>query len=227
MTAIGYKVGTSDKSGGHAGYDTRTNCTLIGSELEANGTGTIMIGHHITPSWIGVPTDNSMFDTTWSTTTNSIIIGNDLTAGSNSIVLGSTSQNTLMCKAALNYVDNFCIPGPCPPAHLYINDLGMIGTYTPSKIPMDNIKEMTSIDWLYKLRPVSYTSKGDLSGRQQFGLVADEVNKIAPSLVTTDRNGDPDAVSYDELAAPLLKALQDQKKMIEDLQKEVEILKNR
>ena len=59
---------------------------------------------------------------------------------------------------------------------------------------------------ILSLRPVSFRYKKELdpSGDTQFGLVAEEVAKVAPELVMKDASGKPFSVRYEEVNAMLL-----------------------
>jgi hypothetical protein len=61
-----------------------------------------------------------------------------------------------------------------------------------------------------KLRPVSFRYKNDSSGTLQYGLVAEEVARVYPELVTRDTDGKLQSVRYLEFTALLLKELQKQ-----------------
>lgn len=93
-----------------------------------------------------------------------------------------------------------------------------------------NITEITSSgEIVNKLRPVSYfwneTGKKKGGNTQlQYGLVAQEVEKILPNIVSTDNDGYK-SVNYNELIPLLLQTVQEQGKKIEELQKAVQQLK--
>jgi hypothetical protein len=63
---------------------------------------------------------------------------------------------------------------------------------------------------LLKLRPVTFRYKNDQSGTQQYGLVAEEVAKVYPELVTYGQDGKVLTVRYSELTSMLLNELQKQ-----------------
>ena len=63
-------------------------------------------------------------------------------------------------------------------------------------------------DKLNQLRPVTFHLKAEPQGEVQYGLIAEEVAKIYPELVTHDEKGRIDGVRYDELAPMLLNELQ-------------------
>lgn len=87
----------------------------------------------------------------------------------------------------------------------------------------------SSRELLSQLRPVSYfwneTGKKKGGNAQlQYGLIAQEVEKVLPNIVNTDSEGYK-SVNYNELIPLLLQAIQDQNKKIETLQKEINALK--
>ena len=59
---------------------------------------------------------------------------------------------------------------------------------------------------LLALKPVSFRYKKELdpAGTSQFGLVAEDVEKINPDLVVRDKQGKPYSVRYDQVNAMLL-----------------------
>ncbi|WP_347218904.1 tail fiber domain-containing protein [Chryseobacterium sp.] len=93
-----------------------------------------------------------------------------------------------------------------------------------------NITEIkSSHEILNKLRPVSYfwneTGKKKGGNSQlQYGLLAQEVEKVLPNIVSTDHDGYK-SVNYNELIPLLLQTVQEQGKKIEELQKELQHLK--
>jgi Chaperone of endosialidase len=65
---------------------------------------------------------------------------------------------------------------------------------------------------LMKLRPVIFRYKSDPSGTLQYGLVAEEVARVYPELVTRGTDGKVQSVRYLELTELLLNELQKQAK---------------
>lgn len=93
-----------------------------------------------------------------------------------------------------------------------------------------NIAEIQSAaEILSKLRPVSYfwNDMGKKKGgnaQLQYGLIAQEVEKVLPNIVNTDSEGYK-SVNYNELIPLLLKNVNEQDKKIQELQKEIQDLK--
>ena len=63
---------------------------------------------------------------------------------------------------------------------------------------------------MLELRPVSFHLKNDPGGAVQYGLIAEEVDKVYPELVIRDREGTIQGVRYDELAPMLLNEVERQ-----------------
>src|ERR1700691_146945 len=69
---------------------------------------------------------------------------------------------------------------------------------------------------LGQLRPVSFKNKSDASGTTQYGLIAEEVDKVYPELVIRDDTGTIQGVHYEELAPILLSEVQQQRQELSD-----------
>ena len=88
-----------------------------------------------------------------------------------------------------------------------IDSNGRLGTMTSSARFKDAIKPMgDASDVLLQLKPVTFRYKKELDpyGTPQFGLVAEEVVKIAPNLVARDGEGKVNTVRYEAMNAMLL-----------------------
>jgi hypothetical protein len=59
---------------------------------------------------------------------------------------------------------------------------------------------------LYALKPVTFHYKKEIDPQEipQFGLVAEEVEKVNPDLIVRDKEGKPYSVRYDQVNAMLL-----------------------
>ena len=84
-----------------------------------------------------------------------------------------------------------------------------------------------SLEKVNKMRGVyfDWKDKEKYNNRKQIGFIAQEVEEVVPELVS---NGDPGtkAVNYAQTVALLLEAVKEQNKIIEELRKDVEELKN-
>jgi hypothetical protein len=79
---------------------------------------------------------------------------------------------------------------------------------------------LDALNSIMQLTGVIYDRK-DKSSVNEPGLIAEEVNKILPNLVTKDDNGNPYGIQYTKLVAYLIEAVKDQQHQIEELKKKV------
>ena len=92
-------------------------------------------------------------------------------------------------------------------AAVFINNSGKLGTSTSSRRFKEEIKPMDkSSEAVLALKPVTfrYKKEVDSDGIPQFGLVAEDVEKVNPDLVVHDKEGKPYTVRYDQVNAMLL-----------------------
>ncbi len=92
-------------------------------------------------------------------------------------------------------------------AAVFINNSGKLGTTTSSRRFKEEIKPMdTASEAVLALKPVTfrYKKEVDSDGIPQFGLVAEDVEKVNPDLVVRDKEGKPYSVRYEQVNAMLL-----------------------
>jgi hypothetical protein len=90
-----------------------------------------------------------------------------------------------------------------------ISKNGQLGVLASSERYKSDIESMGSnIAKLRRLRPVTFRFKANPLGTRQYGLIAEEVEKIYPELVIRDDEGKIQGVRYDELAPLLLHEVQ-------------------
>ena len=108
-----------------------------------------------------------------------------------------------------------------------INSSNKLGTTTSSKRFKEEIKSMgKASEVLIALKPVTFRYKKaiDPAGTSQFGLVAEDVEKVNPDLVVRDVDGEPLSVRYDQVNAMLLNEFLKEHRKVEQLEKQVEAL---
>ena len=69
---------------------------------------------------------------------------------------------------------------------------------------------------ILSLEPVQFEYK-EYPGKISYGLIAEEVEKILPSLVTYNESGEPESVMYHLLPVILLQIIKKQQSEIEKL----------
>jgi len=108
-------------------------------------------------------------------------------------------------------------------AAVFVASNGRLGTTTSSARFKEGIKPMgNASEAILALRPVSFRYKKqiDSEGIPEFGLIAEEVEKVNPDLVIRDPEGKPYTVRYDQVNAMLLNEfLKEHKSFLEERQK--------
>lgn len=145
--------------------------------------------------------------------------GFGITTADNVIVIGTnvSGQN----------VDHSCfigeIFGETAPngAAVFINSDGRLGTMTSSQRFKEMIEPMDKAsEALFSLRPVTfrYKKQFDPTGTLQFGLLAEDVERVNPHLVIRDKDGKPYSVRYDQVNAMLLNEFLKENRKVEQQQ---------
>jgi Chaperone of endosialidase len=83
-----------------------------------------------------------------------------------------------------------------------------------------------SSDAILKLRPVTFHYKSDTKNAPQFGLVAEEVEKVDPDLVLRDEDGKVFAVCYEAVDVMLLNEFLKEHRKVEEQQAAIAQLKS-
>jgi len=154
--------------------------TAIGSEALLNnssGTFNIAIGFEDGSSITGA--------------SHVIAIGTAGANVSNSCYIGSIAGQTVGAGGSTCYVDND----------------GKLGVFLSARRFKTDIADMAAAsEGLLALRPVTFHYKPELdkTGIPQFGLVAEEVARVNPDLVTHDAKGEISTVRYEAVNAMLL-----------------------
>jgi hypothetical protein len=150
------------------------------------------------------------------TGSNNIDIGNSgAAAESNTIRIGVQGTQTFTIIAGIsNDIQAFGTP-------VIVTTDGFLGVATSSARFKDQIKPMDKAsETLFGLNPVTFRYKRriDPAGTSQFGLVAEEVEKVNPDLVVRDKEGKPYSVRYDQVNAMLLNEFLKEHRKVEKLE---------
>jgi hypothetical protein len=109
-----------------------------------------------------------------------------------------------------------------------IDSAGQLGTISSSVRFKEQIEDMgEASEGLLKLRPVTFRWRGKADAPRQFGLIAEEVEKVVPELVVHAKDGQAETVLYSELPAMLVNELQKQERRIEEQASEIRELQSR
>jgi Chaperone of endosialidase len=168
--------------------------------------------------------------------------GSNLTTGDNNIDIGNTGvageANTIRIGTVGTQTATYVagVMGKTTPrgTPVFINTNGQLGTVTSSARFKDGIEAMDKAsEVIFALKPMTFHYKKEVDPEEipQFGLVAEEVEKVSPALITRDADGKPYTVRYEAVNAMLLneflkehRTVKEQGAMIAELQKEIAAL---
>src|SRR5205085_12112339 len=117
----------------------------------------------------------------------------------------------------------------------YVDNDGKLGVFLSARRFKTDIADMAAAsEGLLALRPVTFHYKPELdkTGIPQFGLVAEEVAKVNPDLVTHDARGELSTVRYEAVNAMLLNEFikehnefLKERRTVQEQQKEIDLFK--
>jgi len=238
-TAIGdVALANNDSSGlGQAGANTAVGAGALFSNLDGdsnNALGFDALGSNTT----GIRNNAVGFDALANNTSgsNNIAIGDsagqNVTTAGNVICIGANVAGANVSSSC--YIGSIFGETSSGGAAVFINSAGKLGTIMSSQRFKEEIKPMDEAsEALFALKPVTFRYKKeiDAAGTSQFGLVAEEVEKVNADLVVRDKEGKPYSVRYDQVNAMLLneflkahQRMEEQGATIAKQQKQIEAL---
>jgi len=174
--------------------------------------------------------------------------GQNLTTGSNNIDISNpgvaAESNIIRIGNEVAFTD---LVGIVHPAHtktfiagihgatasgavtVYVNSSGQLGTLPSSARFKQDIQSMDKAsEVILALKPVTFHYKTDIDpkGIPQFGLVAEEVEKVNPDLVTRDDQGKVYTVRYEAVNAMLLNEFLKEHRKVEEQEATITQLKS-
>jgi Chaperone of endosialidase len=206
-------IGNANTAGGAFALENNTagnNNTAVGAgALQDNTTG-----NNDTAIGFGALLTNTSGD-------NNIALGNfagnQVTTANNVICIGTAGQNEDDSCFIANIFDQTSSGGTA----VFVNSSGKLGTTTSSRRFKDNIKRMENAsEALFALKPVTFRYKKEIDPHSspQFGLLAEDVEKVNRDLVVRDKQGKPYSVRYDQVNAMLLNEFLKEHRKMKDLE---------
>lgn len=164
--------------------------------------------------------------------------GQNLTTGSNNIVIGAgllgkaaESNTTRIGKTTQGATYIGGIYGKSVSSTttgggvaVFVDSTGKLGTVKSSARYKEAIKPMAKAsEAILQLEPVTFRYKQDLdpNGAPQFGLIAEQVEKIDPDLVVRDEDGKVSTVRYEAVNAMLLNEFLKEHRKVQSLEEKV------
>jgi len=218
------------------------NANTTGGSNTANGVNALLnntTANNNTADGVGALANNTTGSNNIGLGTNA---GSNLTTGSNNIdiydpgVAGESNHiriGTVGTQTA-TFIAGISGATASGGAAVLVNSNGQLGTITSSRRFKQEIKPMDKAsEAILALRPVTFRYKQEIDpkGIPQFGLVAEEVEKVNPDLVVRDAEGKVYTVRYEAVNAMLLNEFLKEHRKVEQLKatlsdqwKEMELL---
>src|SRR6476660_8816693 len=163
--------------------------------------------------------------------------GSALTTGSNNIDIGdfgaAGESNTVRIGRfglqTRTYMQGISGATVASGVGVIVGSNGQLGTILSSARFKDAIKPMDKAsEAILALKPVTFRYKKELDpeGIPQFGLVAEQVEKVDPDLVVRDKKGEVYTVRYDAVNAMLLNEFLKEHRKVEEQERTVVELKS-
>ena len=245
-SAVNYVTLTNAATGGTVQLLTAGTDVNVPLEISTKGTGALSLGNGagnvmVRPganqfrlyddsndNYINVNvkemTDN--YSLNFATDGNTTLTAGTMLATDDLLASGSTATGAVKYNGTTALVGAF-YGGTTSPAstdaarlnyggHLYANQFFASAYYyfSDQRLKKD-VVALEGMGLINELRPVSYTWKGD--DRKALGLIAQEVEAVYPTAVTTNEEGIK-AVDYIQLIAPMLAAIQDLDARVKELE---------
>jgi hypothetical protein len=149
--------------------------------------------------------------------------GSNLTDGSGNVCIG---YNVLGVGGESNTTRISNIYSSVASARpVYVNSDGKLGALVSSQRFKQEIKPMDKASTaILGLKPVSFRYKKEIepNGGIMFGLIAEDVEKVAPDLVTRNDKGEPETVRYEAVNAMLLNEFLKEHRKVEEQDRRIE-----
>ena len=103
---------------------------------------------------------------------------------------------------------------------LYVSGTCSVTTLveTSTRTVKTNIVDMGNmLPAVMQMRGVKFDYKDETMGKGNYGLIAEEVEEILPTLVSHNENGDAQGIQYTKLTAVLVEAIKEQQSQINEL----------
>jgi hypothetical protein len=197
---------TTPQLGGNLDLNTKTvsgsgtidiNGNISGSLLDISGTGTSKFSSHLQAHCLGIGTSPS--GTSGQINATKGVFSGHI-SGSSLSVSGDITGSALLVNGAINATGDVTA--------FHSSDERLKDNITPIESAIDKINQIGGYEF-------DWNSDSEHSGHD-VGVIAQEIEKVLPEVVTTRENGFK-AVRYEKIVALLIQALKEQQSQIDDL----------
>jgi hypothetical protein len=212
-------------SGGNS-IQTGSFNTAIGVQAMVFSSGTsssnTAIGANVFPNLVGSNNSNIGIGAS---------AGSTLSSGSSNIYIGANAgaatENTTtrigesQTRAFIAGIRG-ATTGNADAVAVLIDSTGQLGTISSSIRVKHDVEDMADAsENLLDLRPVTFVYNDDATETKQYGLIAEEVDAVFPTIVVKDAEGKPETVQYHVLPILLLNEMKKQQATMESFQEKM------
>ena len=125
-------------------------------------------------------------------------------------------------------LDNTCFIGsifgepvsdPGTQTAVFVDQFNVVGIFNSSQRYKHDIQPMEKAsETIYSLKPVTFKFNSDWKATTQYGLIAEEVEKVDPKLVTHGKDGETVSVHYEQINSMLLNEFLKEHKKVQNLE---------
>ncbi len=139
------------------------------------------------------------------------LAGGTLDTGSNNIYIGDAAVAAVANESNTTRIAGIFGANAIGGSAVFVTNTHQLGTVTSSQRFKHNIEDMNEKSAnIFKLRPVTFAYNNDETENRQYGLIAEEVDRVFPDIVLVDNEGIPYTVQYHVLPVLLLNEMQKQ-----------------
>jgi hypothetical protein len=220
-TATGFQALVANTTGSD---NTATGTDALASNTTGSSNTAIGEGALYTSTTTGfntaIGTDALFFNTGANNTAIGVGAGSAATTGNDNVYVG-TNMSGVAGESNACYIASIFGQTSANGVPVLINSSNKLGTTTSSARFKRDIHDMAKAsEALFALRPVAFRYKEEIDppGTSQFGLVAEDVEKVNPDLIVRDKEGKPYSVRYDQVNAMLLNEFLKEHRKVQELE---------
>jgi hypothetical protein len=195
-----------------------------------DGTGNVFLGYRAGYSESG--SDKLYIENTTANSTEALIYGdfsNDQLRFNANVGVGYTPYSYYGLVAKGGSINSLRVYQGTGQTYSIYTDGAVFATSYATKSDLrqkQNINTYNNaLNKILKLRGVSFnwkSTKNNTDNKKHIGLIAQEVEKIIPELITEDEKGNK-AITYSGMIPVMIEAMKDQQKIIKELREELEL----
>ena len=209
-------IGASALLNNNGSFNTAVGCLALLNKTTGGGNTAVALGalSNITSGENNIAVGASAGQGNAGGGSNNIYIGNGGSLDSDTIRIGIQGVQTRTFIAGIRTMA--IVSG----AAVAVDSHGQLGVALSSRRFKKEIEPMNrASEAILALEPVTFHYRNDKTNTPQFGLIAEDVDKVSPDLVVRDKEGKPYSVRYEQVNAMLLNEFLKEHSKVQELEK--------